>query len=129
MSKSVNRVMLLGNVGKPPELRSPSSGTMIATFSLATTDRKKDQQGNWKDSTTWHNVVCFGRTAEVVSDYVAKGSKVYVEGKIQNRTWEKDGQKHYRTEVIVNELVLLSGGEKRESMPDSRPVDDSDIPF
>lgn len=129
MSRSVNKVLLLGNVGKDPEIRSTQGGTMVANFSLATTDRQKDKDGNWQDRTEWHNLVTFGRTSEIVRDYVAKGSKVYVEGRIQSRTWEKDGQKHYRTEVIVNELVLLSGGEKRESMPDSRPVDDSDIPF
>ncbi len=111
MAKSVNKVILLGNVGKDPEIRSTPSGTMVANFSLATSDRFQDAQGNWQDRTEWHNLVAFKRTAEIVRDYVKKGSKLYVEGKIQTRSWEdKDTKaKRYRTEIIVNDLSLLSG--------------------
>ncbi|HUX45331.1 MAG TPA: single-stranded DNA-binding protein [Terracidiphilus sp.] len=112
MAKSVNKVFLLGNVGKDPEIRSTPSGTMVANFTLATSDRQKDAQGNWQDKTEWHNLVAFTRLAEIVRDYVKKGSKLYVEGKIQSRNWEKDGQKHYRTEIIVNDISLLSGREE-----------------
>ena len=113
MAKSVNKVILLGNVGKDPEIRSTPGGTMVANFSLATSDRFQDQQGNWQDRTEWHNLVAFKRTAEIIRDYVKKGSKLYVEGKIQTRTWDdKDGVKHYKTEILVNDLSLLSGREE-----------------
>jgi single-strand DNA-binding protein len=114
MAKSVNKVILLGNVGKDPEIRSTPSGTIVASFTLATSDRQKDQQGNWQDRTEWHNLVAFTRTAEIVRDYVKKGTKLYIEGRIQTRSWDdkESGQKKYRTEIIVNELALLSGREE-----------------
>jgi single-strand DNA-binding protein len=110
-------VTLLGNVGKDPEIRSTPGGTMVANLTLATSDRQKDAQGNWQDRTEWHNLVAFTRTAEIVRDYVKKGSKLYIEGKIQTRSWDdkESGQKRYRTEIIVNELVLLSGREEGAS--------------
>jgi single-strand DNA-binding protein len=111
MARSVNKIILLGNVGKDPEFRATAGGTTVANFSLATTDRAKDQAGNWTDRTEWHNLVAFQRTAEIVRDYVKKGSKLYIEGKIQTRSWDDktSGEKKYRTEVLINELVLLSG--------------------
>ena len=111
MAKSVNKVILLGNVGKDPEIRSTAGGTMVANFTLATTDRQKDAQGNWQDRTEWHNLVAFQRTAEIVRDYVKKGHKLYIEGKIQTRSWDdkESGAKKYRTEILVNELSLLGG--------------------
>jgi single-strand DNA-binding protein len=114
MARSVNKVTLLGNVGKDPEIRSTAGGTMVANLTLATSDRQKDAQGNWQDRTEWHNLVAFTRTAEIVRDYVKKGSKLYIEGKIQTRSWDdkESGQKRYRTEVLVNELVLLTGREE-----------------
>ena len=109
MAKGVNKVLLLGNVGKDPEIRSTTGGTLVASFSLATADRQKDQQGNWQDKTEWHNRVAFSRTAEIIRDYVKKGSQLYIEGKIQTRSWDdkESGQKKYRTEILVNELTLL----------------------
>lgn len=118
MAKSVNKIILLGNVGKDPEFRATAGGMTVANFSLATTDRAKDASGNWTDRTEWHNLVAFQRTAEIVRDYVKKGSKIYVEGRIQTRSWDDktSGEKKYRTEVLVNDLVLLSGrGEGGES--------------
>jgi single-strand DNA-binding protein len=111
MAKGVNKVFLLGNVGKDPEIRTTGSGMTVASFSLATAERAKDPQGNWTDKTEWHNIVCFQRTAEVVRDYVKKGSQILVEGKISNRSWDdkETGQKKYRTEILVNELTLLGG--------------------
>jgi single-strand DNA-binding protein len=111
MARGVNKVILLGNVGKDPEIRSTPSGTMVGTFGLATAERAKDQTGNWVDKTEWHNLVCFGRTAEIVRDYVKKGTQLFVEGKIQTRSWDdkESGQKKYRTEILVNELTLLGG--------------------
>jgi single-strand DNA-binding protein len=154
MAKSVNKVILLGNVGKDPEIRSTAGGTMVANLTLATSDRQKDAQGNWQDRTEWHNLVAFSRTAEIIRDYVKKGSKLYVEGKIQTRSWDdkESGQKRYRTEIIVNDLSLLSGrdegssggysrGAGGSSSYDQRPpasqdeyaqsaeISDEDIPF
>ena len=117
MAKSVNKVILLGNVGKDPEIRATGGGMTVASFSLATTDRAKDQSGNWTDKTEWHNLVAFQRTAEIIRDYVKKGTKLYVEGKIQTRSWEDktSGEKKYRTEIIVNDISLLSGRGEGES--------------
>jgi single-strand DNA-binding protein len=114
MAKSVNKVILLGNVGKDPEIRSTPGGTMVANFTLATSDRFQDAQGNWQDRTEWHNLVAFKRLAEIVRDYVKKGSKLYIEGKIQTRNWDdkETGAKRYRTEIIVLDLSLLSAREE-----------------
>jgi single-strand DNA-binding protein len=111
MAKGVNKVFLLGNVGKDPEIRSTAGGMTVASFSLATADRAKDAQGNWADKTEWHNIVCFQRTAEVVRDYVKKGSQILIEGKIQTRSWDDkaSGEKKYKTEILANELTLLGG--------------------
>jgi single-strand DNA-binding protein len=117
MAKGVNKVLLLGNVGKDPEIRSTSGGMVIASFSLATADRQKDAQGNWVDKTEWHNLVCFQRTAEVVRDYVKKGTQLFIEGKVQTRSWDdkESGQKRYKTEILVNELTMLGGKSGSES--------------
>ncbi len=114
MAKSVNKVFLLGNVGKDPEIKSTASGTIVATFGLATSDRFQDAQGNWQDRTEWHNLVAFKRNAEIIRDYVKKGAKLFVEGKLQTTNWEdkQSGQKRYRTEIIVNDLSLLTGREE-----------------
>jgi single-strand DNA-binding protein len=115
MAKGVNKVFLLGNVGKDPEIRTTTGGMTVASFTLATADRAKDAQGNWADKTEWHNLVAFQRTAEIVRDYVKKGTQVFVEGKIQTRSWDdkESGQKKYRTEILINELSLLGGGAGR----------------
>src|SRR6202522_2550058 len=111
MAKGVNKVFLLGNVGKDPQIRATAGGMTIASFTLATADRAKDAQGNWADKTEWHNLVAFQRTAEIVRDYVKKGTQLFVEGKIQTRSWDdkESGQKRYKTEILVNELSLLGG--------------------
>jgi len=111
MARGVNKVILLGNVGKDPEIRTTQGGMTVASFSLATAERAKDQTGNWTDKTEWHNLVAFQRTAEIVRDYVKKGTQLYIEGKIQTRSWDdkESGQKKYRTEILVNDLQLLGG--------------------
>jgi len=111
MARSVNKVTLLGNVGKDPEIRSTAGGNMVANLTLATSDNQKDASGNWVDKTEWHNLVAFQRTAEIVRDYVKKGTQLFVEGKIQQRSWDdkESGQKRYKTEILVNELSLLGG--------------------
>ena len=122
MAKSVNKVFLLGNVGKDPEIRSTGGGTMVASFGLATSERYKDQQGNFQERTEWHNIVAYARLAEIIRDYVKKGSKLFIEGRITTRNWddkEHAGRKVYRTEIIVNDLSLLSGREDGTSRPGS----------
>jgi single-strand DNA-binding protein len=129
--KTVNRVTLLGNVGKDPEVRAAPSGSIIANFSIATTDRYKDKAGEWKESTDWTNVASFGKLAEIVRDYVHKGSPLYVEGKLRTRSWEKDGQKQYRTEVIADNIVLLGSGKPSERAVEAveQEIADDDIPW
>lgn len=116
MAKGMNKVFLLGHAGKDPEIRATQTGGIVANFSLATADRQK-QGEEWVDKTEWHNVVAFKRTAEIIRDYVKKGSKVMIEGKIQTRSWDdKDsGQKKYRTEIIVNDLTLLGDSQGSEN--------------
>jgi single-strand DNA-binding protein len=111
MAKSVNKVILIGNLGKDPEVKYTQSGMAVARFSLATTDRVKDKDGNWQDRTEWHNLVAFQRTAEIAAEYLKKGGKVYIEGRLHSDSWDdkETGQKKYKTEIIVNDLVLLGG--------------------
>ena len=113
MSKTVNKVILLGNVGKDPEIKSTTGGTLVANLSLATSDRYKDRGGEWQDRTEWHNLVAYARGAEILRDYVKKGAKLYVEGRITTRSWDdkETGKKAYRTEIVVAEISLLSVAE------------------
>ena len=113
---SVNKVILIGNLGKDPEIKYTPGGTPIARFSLATNERTKDKDGNWTDRTEWHNIVAFQRTAEIAGEYLKKGRSVYIEGRIHTDTWDdKDtGQKRYKTEIYVNNLVMLGGAREGE---------------
>ena len=111
MAKSVNKVILVGNLGKDPEVKYTPSGVPVAKFSLATNERYKDKGGEWQDRTEWHNIVAWQRLAEIIGEYVKKGSKIYIEGRLQTSSWEdkQSGEKKYRTEVVASDLVLLSG--------------------
>jgi len=112
MSKSVNKVILIGTLGKDPELKYTPQGTAVAKFSMATNENFKDKQsGEWKERTDWHNIVCWARTAEIAAEYLKKGRKVYIEGRLSTRSWDdkETGQKKYMTEVVANDLVLLGG--------------------
>ena len=105
---SVNKVILVGNLGKDPELRYTPSGTAVATFSLATTERFKDRDGNRQEKTEWHNIVAWRQLAEICGKYLHKGKQVYIEGKIQTRSYDdRDGNKRYMTEIIVDQLQML----------------------
>jgi single stranded DNA-binding protein len=108
VAKSVNKALLLGYVGKAPEIRSTASGTLVASLSLATAERQEDRQGNWTDRTEWHNLVAYGRAAEIVRDYVNKGTHLFVQGKIQTRSWDdkESGEKRYRTEIAAIQAFL-----------------------
>jgi single-strand DNA-binding protein len=114
MAKSVNKVILIGNLGKDPEVKYTPGGMPVAHFTLATNERFKDKEGNWTDRTEWHNLVAFQRTAEIVGEYLKKGRTVYIEGSLRTNSWDdkETGQKKYRTEIIVNDLVLLGGGQR-----------------
>ncbi len=109
--KSVNKVTLLGNLGKDPEVKYTPSGTPVAKFTVATNERFKDKEGQWQDRTEWHNLTAWARTAEIAGEYLKKGSKVYIEGSLRTHSWDdkQSGQKKYMTEIVVNDLVLLGG--------------------
>jgi single-strand DNA-binding protein len=113
MPKSVNKVILVGHLGKDPEVKYTPSGTAVASFSIATSERFKDKDGNWQDRTEWHNIVLWQRLAEIAGEYLKKGRQVYIEGRLQTRSWDdkNTGEKKYRTEVVGNDLVLLGGGQ------------------
>ena len=116
MAKGINKVTLLGNVGKDPEIRATQGGTTVANFSFATAERRKDGD-NWVNHTEWHNLVAFQRTAEIVRDYVKKGSQLFIEGKLQQQSWEdkQSHEKKYKTVIVINDLVLLGSPEGREN--------------
>lgn len=142
MAKSVNKVILVGNVGQDPEVKYTPSGVPVAKFSLATNERFKDKNEQWQDRTEWHGIVAWQRLAEIVGEYVRRGTKLYVEGKLQTTNWQdrQSGEKKYRTEIVARDLVLLgsrdnghneaaeASGRDSDSEPAPAIVDD-DIPF
>src|SRR5919202_3408797 len=108
MAGSLNKVMLIGNVGRDPEMRYLQSGEPVTTFSVATNRRWTGTDGQPRDETEWHNVVAWRKLAEQCNEYLTKGRKVYIEGRLQTRSWDgQDGQKHYRTEVVANTMMML----------------------
>jgi single-strand DNA-binding protein len=139
--KSVNKVTLIGAVGKDPELRYTQAGMAIANFSLATSKKNKEKQ----EVTQWHNVVAFQKTAELVEQYVKKGSKLYIEGELHYQEYEKDGERRFATKIVVNDMSFLSdggnhasnqgtqkasgNGKKAAPAPVSEELEGSDIPF
>jgi single-strand DNA-binding protein len=146
---SLNKAMLIGRLGADPEVRYTQSNTAVATLNIATNERFKDSNGEWRERTEWHRVVAWGRLAEIVQQYVKKGGLVYVEGPIQTRQWEdKDGQKRYTTEIKALTLRMLDSRNENGMTVDtsnsqektnaaSKPVDlngdfddlDDDLPF
>jgi single-strand DNA-binding protein len=114
---SVNKVILVGNLGRDAELRYTPGGAAVATLNLATTEVFKDREGQKKEDTQWHRVILWGKTAETLQDYLTKGKQIYVEGKLQTRKWkDKDGNDKYTTEVRGDRVVLLSGGARGDGM-------------
>lgn len=139
---SVNKVILVGNLGRDAEVKVTASGQSVASFSIATTETwTKD--GEKKEKTEWHRIVLWGRQADTLQPYLTKGKQIYVEGRLETRNWEKDGQKHYTTEVKADRIVLLGGGrggergdrsDRGESgyadpLASAAPITDDDIPF
>ena len=108
MAKGVNKVILLGRLGGDPESRQ-AGATTVANFTIATSDKYKDKQDQWQEKTEWHRVVAWGKLADICAQYLRKGSQVYVEGKLQTRSWLKDDVKQYTTEVVIIEMQMLDG--------------------
>lgn len=117
MSGSLNKVMLIGNLGKDAEVRVTPGGQSVATFSIATTEQWREKSGEKKEQTEWHRIVLWGKTADALQPYLVKGKTIYVEGRIQTRQWEKDGAKHYTTEIKADKIVLLGGGGRSDAQP------------
>ena len=135
---SVNKVILMGNLGRDPEVRYMPNGEAVANFSIATTENWKDKSGNAQSKTEWHNIVMYRRLAEIAGEYLKKGRPVYIEGRLQTREWEKDGVKRYSTEIIGDSMQLLGGKDssddsakqQQQNAPATQPpADDTDIPF
>jgi single-strand DNA-binding protein len=144
MARSVNKVILIGNLGKDPEVRYTGSGVAVATFTLATNESWRDAEGNTQERTEWHNLVAWRKLAEVIGEYLKKGSKIYVEGRLQYRTYDdKNGVKRYVTEIVMDQMVMLDGRNRDAAAggpgPDPGPsapptgpgpsVKDDDLPF
>jgi single-strand DNA-binding protein len=131
-SRSVNKVILLGHIGKDAETKYTQTGKARSTFTLATNYNRKDQSGEWKEETDWHNVVLWG--SENVVNFLTKGRQVYIEGRLHTRSYEdREGQKRYATEVISDQLILLGDGRKKEeekpAAQSSYEITDDDVPF
>lgn len=143
MARGLNRVMLIGNLGKDPDLRFTQGGMAVCSFSLATAEEWTDKASNEKkEKTEWHRIVVFGKLAEICGKYLAKGKQVYVEGKLQTRSWEQDGITRYATEIVVSDMQMLGGGQDRQQGQQSNSYQqqaqsqqpppggfDDDIPF
>ena len=110
MARGINKVILIGNLGRDPETRYSQGGSAVTNFSVATTESWRDKQsGEQQERTEWHNIVCFARLAEIAGEYLHKGSKVYIEGSLRTSSWEQEGQKKYRTEIMARDLQMLDG--------------------
>ncbi len=123
MARSLNKVMLIGNLGADPEIKYTANGTAVANLRIATAENRKNKEGEWEERTEWHRVVLYSRLAENAKDYLHKGSKVYIEGRIETRSWDdQNGQKHYMTEIVGNDMMFLdskdrNAPENQESSP------------
>lgn len=124
MGKSLNRAQLIGHLGKDPELKYTQNGTAVATFSIATSESWKDKDGNVTERTEWHNIVAWRKLAEICGEWLKKGKRVYIEGKIQTRSYEKDGIKKYITEIVADDMIMLDGAKSASSESETAsPVD------
>jgi len=143
----INKVILIGHLGKDPELKNTASGIAVCNFTLATSEKFKDKTGEMQSRTTWHNIVAWDKQAEIIKEYVKKGSKLFIEGKISNRSYEdKEGIKRYVSEVVVNNFKFLDAKNDKPKVEDDKPEpeeeslpvkdkekkladDDDDLPF
>ncbi len=148
MAKGLNRVTLLGNLGDDPEVRTTAQGTSVATLRIATSESYKDRSGEWQEITDWHRVILWDRLAETAEKYLKKGSKVLIEGRLKTRSYEKDGETRYITEVNARRMIMLDSrpdsgdsasrkskkeeydkGDEEHIAPDTESEEDDDIPF
>lgn len=139
MAKSVNKVILVGNVGKDPDIKYTPGGKPVAKLSLATNERYKDKGGEWQERTEWHSIIAWQRLAEIVGEYVTKGSRLYIEGRLQTSSWEdrQSGETKFRTEIVAGDIVLLGGSNRngdftprpRADDHEEHTITDEDIPF
>ncbi len=135
---SLNKVLLIGNTGRDPEVRYTASGTAVASFSLATSEKFKNKGGEWEERTEWHNIILWGRLAEIAGEYLTKGKTVFIEGRLQTRKWQdRDGKDRFTTEIVGEKMQMLSkkegNGRTEESASSSgepAPLpNDDDEPF
>jgi len=132
---SVNKVILVGNLGRDPEIRYTTSGTAVCNFSLATSETYKDKAGEKKEVTEWHNIQCWGKLAELAGEYLAKGKTIYLEGRLQTRKWQdKSGNDRYTTEIVAEKIQFLSpkgdsGSSSHGKYEEAPPLQDCEIPF
>ncbi|NLE51690.1 MAG: single-stranded DNA-binding protein [Chloroflexi bacterium] len=130
MGRGLNKVMIIGYLGREPELRYTPSGRPVASFSVATSRTWTSSEGERREETEWFNVVAWGNLAEICKSHLAKGQQVYVEGRLQTRGWEdENGTRHYRTELVANEMILLGERRAGASELDTDSVSDDDYPF
>jgi single-strand DNA-binding protein len=145
--RSLNRVQLIGNMGRDPEMRYTTSGKAVCNFSVATSHTWKDAEGTPQERTEWHNIVAWGKLGEICNQYLGKGRQVFLEGRLQTRKWQgQDGSDRYTTEVVIDNMILLGGGRNEGGAPSRQPaeanhartssgggsssaMDDDDIPF
>ena len=126
----INKVLIYGNLTRDPELKSLPSGMQVCSFSLATNRRYKDREGAWQEATDFHNIVVFGRQAETSAQYLKKGASAFIDGRIQTRSWDKDGVKQYRTEIIADRVQFgpKSAGGDGGARPDQNQKEDTNTP-
>jgi single-strand DNA-binding protein len=144
----VNKAILIGNLGRDPELRRTANGSSVVSFPLATTERWTDKNGEKKDRTEWHNIVAWGKLADLANQYLSKGRSTYIEGRITTNSWDdKDGNKRYRTEIVATQIQFLGGSnpnttddaasavstdkdvESDDTIPEPEPAVEDDLPF
>jgi len=130
MARGVNKVILIGNLGNDPDVRYTANGAAVSNVSLATTDSWKNKEsGDLQEKTEWHRIVFFGRLAEIVAEYLKKGSQIYVEGRLQTRKWQdKEGKDRYTTEIVGNEMQMLGSKSSGENFSRSKPTKSDDVP-
>jgi len=126
----INQAILLGNLGADPEQRQTQNGNTVTNFNVATSRKWKSADGQWQEETEWHRIVAFGRLAEICGQYLSKGSKVYIEGRIQTRQWEdQNGNKKYTTEIVAREMKMLDSKPTDKGFNDDDPFDIGKPPF
>lgn len=128
MARGVNKVILIGNLGRDPELTYTPSGLAVARFSLATTENRKNQEGEWSEATEWHRIVLFGKTAETAGQYLSKGKTVYIEGRISYGSYEKEGVKHYTTDIIGFKMQMIGRRDEGAASSDTSVKPDQPPP-